>query len=134
MEPKDPENIYKTHLENPRFSSVSNVDSAKQNLAASFVNGLVNCAFGKDNTMTKDGNKWIYRHKTTGVGGVGGVAGGRRHSPPSAAVGMMSATASLGLILLWDVDAGLTEIDKFLYATDDNIKVCTPTAGGGEGA
>ena len=81
MEPKDPENIYKTHLENPRFSSVSNVDSAKQNLAASFVNGLVNCAFGKDNTMTKDGNKWIYRHKTTGVGRVGGVAGGRGHSP-----------------------------------------------------
>lgn len=54
--------------------------------------------------------------------------------PHFAAAGMMSATASLGLILLWDVDAGLTEIDKFLYATDDNIKVCTPTAGGGEGA
>lgn len=130
VEPKDPENIYKTHLENPRFSSVSNVDSAKQNLAASFVNGLVNCAFGKDNTMTKDGNKWIYRHKATGVGrGVGqwllGVV-----TVPHPSAGMMSATASLGLILLWDVDAGLTEIDKFLYATDDNIKVCTPTAAG----
>ena len=25
---------------------------------------------------------------------------------------MMSATASLGLILLWDVDGGLTQIDK----------------------
>ena len=75
MEPKDPENIYKAHLENSRFSSVSNVDSAKQNLAASFVNGLVNCAFGKDNTMTKDGNKWIYKHKATGVWGGGGGCG-----------------------------------------------------------
>jgi 26S proteasome regulatory subunit N1 len=36
--------------------------------------------------------------------------------------GMMSATASLGLILLWDVDAGLSQIDKYLYATEDFIK------------
>jgi 26S proteasome regulatory subunit N1 len=35
---------------------------------------------------------------------------------------MMSATASLGLILLWDVDAGLSQIDKYLYATEDFIK------------
>ena len=38
-------------------------------------------------------------------------------------VGMMSTTASLGLILLWDVDAGLTQIDKYLYSTEDYIKV-----------
>ena len=36
---------------------------------------------------------------------------------------MLSATASLGLILLWDVDAGLTEIDKYLYSGEDNVKV-----------
>ena len=36
---------------------------------------------------------------------------------------MMSATASLGLILLWDVDGGLTQIDKFLYSSEDYIKV-----------
>ena len=38
-------------------------------------------------------------------------------------LGMMSTTASLGLILLWDVDAGLTQIDKYLYSTEDYIKV-----------
>ena len=65
MEPKDPEHIYKTHLENVRFSSVGNVDSAKQNLASSFVNGFVNCAFGRDNTMTEDGNSWIYKNKAS---------------------------------------------------------------------
>lgn len=36
---------------------------------------------------------------------------------------MMSTTASLGLILLWDVDAGLTQIDKYLYSAEDYIKV-----------
>ena len=36
--------------------------------------------------------------------------------------GMLSATASLGLILLWDVDGGLTQIDKYLYSSEDFIK------------
>ena len=28
----------------------------------------------------------------------------------------------LGCLLLWDVDGGLTKIDKYLYSTDDYIK------------
>jgi hypothetical protein len=36
---------------------------------------------------------------------------------------MLSATASLGLVLLWDVDGGLTPIDKYLYSAEDYIKV-----------
>ena len=36
---------------------------------------------------------------------------------------MMSAAASLGLVLLWDVDGGLTQIDKYLYSPEDQIKV-----------
>ena len=36
---------------------------------------------------------------------------------------MMSATATLGLVLLWDVDSGLTQIDKYLYSNEDYIKV-----------
>jgi len=41
--------------------------------------------------------------------------------------GMMSAAASLGLVLLWDIDAGLTQLDKYLYSKEDYIKVnlCT---------
>ena len=34
----------------------------------------------------------------------------------------MSAAASLGAILLWDVETGLTQIDKYLYSTDDHVK------------
>ncbi|SPP77266.1 blast:26S proteasome non-ATPase regulatory subunit 2 [Drosophila guanche] len=102
MEPKTPEDIYKSHLDNSRsrFASIQ-VDSAKQNLAASFVNGFVNAGFGVDKLLSEDGNKWLYKNKEHG---------------------MLSATASLGLILLWDVDGGLTMIDKYLYSTDDNIK------------
>lgn len=102
MEPKTPEDVYKSHLENSRtpFGS-SQVDSARQNLAASFVNGFVNAGFGQDNLLMEDGNKWLYKNKEHG---------------------MLSATASLGLILLWDVDGGLTPIDKYLYSAEDHIK------------
>jgi 26S proteasome regulatory subunit N1 len=37
-------------------------------------------------------------------------------------IGMMSAAASLGAIFLWDVENGLTQIDKYLYSTDDYVK------------
>ncbi|KAG9348164.1 hypothetical protein JZ751_001899 [Albula glossodonta] len=102
MEPKVPDDIYKTHLENNRFGgSGSQVDSARMNLASSFVNGFVNAAFGQDKLLTDDGNKWLYKNKDHG---------------------MLSAAASLGVILLWDVDGGLTQIDKYLYSSEDYIK------------
>ena len=102
MEPKTPEDVYKSHLENsrPPFGG-GQVDSARQNLAASFVNGFVNAAFGQDKLLIEDGNKWLYKNKEHG---------------------MLSATASLGLVLLWDVDGGLTPIDKYLYSSEDYIK------------
>ena len=36
--------------------------------------------------------------------------------------GMMSAAASLGLILLWDLDGGLTQLDAYLLSQKDYIK------------
>ncbi|XP_076169384.1 regulatory particle non-ATPase 1 [Ptiloglossa arizonensis] len=103
MEPKTPEDVYKSHLENsrPTFGGGGQLDSARQNLAASFVNGFVNAAFGQDKLLIEDGNKWLYKNKEHG---------------------MLSATASLGLVLLWDVDGGLTPIDKYLYSSEDYIK------------
>lgn len=67
MDPKTPEDIYKSHLENnrPTFGP-GQVDSARQNLASSFVNGFVNAAFGTDKLLTEDGNKWLYKNKEHG--------------------------------------------------------------------
>ena len=36
--------------------------------------------------------------------------------------GMLSTTASLGMLLQWDVEGGLDKIDKFTYANEDPIK------------
>ena len=103
MEAKTPDDVYKSHLDNvrPAFSGSGSVDSARQNLASSFVNGLINTGFGQDKLLMEDGNKWLYKNKEHG---------------------MLSATASIGLVLLWDVDGGLTQIDKYLYSPEDWIK------------
>lgn len=35
---------------------------------------------------------------------------------------MMAATASLGMVLLWDVDEGLNQLDKYFHHSEDYIK------------
>ncbi|GFH58366.1 hypothetical protein CTEN210_14842 [Chaetoceros tenuissimus] len=108
MEAKTPEDIYKSHLAETggfsrrRDSSGAQVDSARANLASTFVNAFVNAGYGVDKLMTPDNdNAWLYKNKDHG---------------------MMSAAASLGSILLWNVEEGLTQIDKFLYSSEDYVK------------
>ncbi|EGD88911.2 26S proteasome regulatory subunit rpn-1 [Trichophyton rubrum MR1459] len=102
LEPKMPEDIYKTHLENNR-GSLTNVDSARHNLASAFVNAFTNAGFGNDKMMLVDGDKgpWVWKTKDDG---------------------MLSTAASLGMLLQWDVEEGLNQIDKFTYAEEDQIR------------
>jgi len=101
MEPKTPEDIYKSSTDTNRTYS-ANVDSARQNLASTFVNAFVNAGFGRDKLVaTDDGTKWMYKNKEHG---------------------MMSAAASLGMVLMWDVEGSLTQIDKYTQVADDYIK------------
>ena len=51
---------------------------------------------------------------------------------PKAACGLQdhgktSATASLGMITLWDVEGGLPQIDKYLYSRDNHVVAGTLT-------
>jgi 26S proteasome regulatory subunit N1 len=106
LDPKTPEDIYKSHLAETggfsrrRDTGAAQVDSARANLASTFVNAFVNAGFCKDKLMTPD-SEWLYKNKDHG---------------------MMSAAASLGSILLWNVEEGLTQIDKFLYSNEDYVK------------
>jgi len=106
VDAKTPEDIYKSHLAETggfsrrRDAGGPQADSARANLASTFVNGFVNAGFGQDKLMTPD-NEWLYKNKDHG---------------------MLSAAASLGLILLWNVEEGLTQIDKFLYSSEDYVK------------
>jgi 26S proteasome regulatory subunit N1 len=66
-EPKSLEDIYKSHLDGAR--APANVDSAKQNLAGTFVNAFVNAGFGNDKLMVEaeEGQSWIYKNKDHGA-------------------------------------------------------------------
>ncbi|XP_077235192.1 26S proteasome non-ATPase regulatory subunit 2 homolog A-like isoform X2 [Tasmannia lanceolata] len=108
MEAKSPEDIYKVHLIDGRASAGASVDSARQNLAATFVNAFVNAGFGQDKLMTVpaesssggSAGSWLFKNKEHGKA---------------------SAAASLGLILLWDVDSGLAQIDKYFHSNDNHV-------------
>lgn len=99
VEPKLPEQIFKSHLEEKRSTAV--LDSAKQNLAASFVNAFVNAGFCKDALMIVEDCQWVYKNKE---------------------LGMMSTVGSLGTLLLWGIDDGLTLIDKYQWSSDVHVK------------
>mmetsp|Transcript_8280 Transcript_8280/g.24366 ORF Transcript_8280/g.24366 Transcript_8280/m.24366 type:complete len:927 (+) Transcript_8280:125-2905(+) len=110
MEAKLPEDIYKTHLIEGRTPSGPAVDSARANLAATFVNAFVNAGFGHDKLLTAQSAEG-----TTGEGSsssnVSWIFKNKDH-------GKMSAAASLGSVLLWDVEGGLPQVDTFLYSEE----------------
>ena len=98
LEPKTPEDIYKMHLE-PRAVSI---ESWRSNLASSFVNGFLNAGFKSDKLMLAEGTKWLTKNKD---------------------FGQLAATASVGLLYLWDVDGGVgTIMDKFMDLPHDHAK------------
>jgi hypothetical protein len=49
--------------------STANIDSARANLAGSFVNAFVNAGFGNDKLMVdaSEGDSWIYKNKDHGM-------------------------------------------------------------------
>jgi 26S proteasome regulatory subunit N1 len=103
LDPKTTEDIYKSHLESNRVAGLTNLDSARHNLSAAFVNAFVNAGFGNDKMMMVEEEKssWVWKTKEEG---------------------MMSTVASIGTLLLWDVEGGLDKIDKYTYAPEDQIQ------------
>lgn len=107
LAPKAPEDIFKSHLSeggmSRRAGHAAMADSAKANLASTFVNAFANAGFCADKLMVDetDSSQWVFKNKDHG---------------------MTSAAASLGLIYLWNVDDGLNKIDKYLIHSDNNIK------------
>ncbi len=64
--------VYKSHLTEGRAPSGPAVDSARQNLASTFVNAFVNAGFGQDKLMTvipetesTENVHWIFKNKVS---------------------------------------------------------------------
>lgn len=102
-EPKAPKDLYKMHLIENRHLSNMKIDSAKENLADTFVNGFANAGFGTDTLLLGDDSKksWIFKTKQQD---------------------RMSVVASMGLLYLWDSEEGSAQLDTLFYSDDDSIK------------
>ncbi|ODV90819.1 hypothetical protein CANCADRAFT_68858 [Tortispora caseinolytica NRRL Y-17796] len=103
-DPMVPEDIFKSHLDHSVSRPISSsLDSAKQNLGAAYVNAFANTGFGNDKLITVDdeSSSWIYKTKDAG---------------------MLATTASCGLIFLWDINAGLEYVFKFLDSSEPMVK------------
>ena len=102
MEPKHPDSIFKTHLEERKVGEAQ-LDSAEQNLAKTYVNAFVNAGLSNDLLISKKegADDWVFSNKDEG---------------------QLAAAASLGLLQIWDIDEGLEAIDKYLERPEDNIQ------------
>jgi 26S proteasome regulatory subunit N1 len=98
LEPKVPEDIYKSHLADALKIIVP---SPRQHLASSFVNAMVNAGFCTDRLLTSDeviaDDNLSWTHKT------------KEH-------GLLSTIASIGLVNLWNADIGLAQLDRYMYS------------------
>jgi len=114
MEAKVPEDVYKSHLIDGRGTST--VDSASGNTAATYVNAFVNAGFGHDKLVT------VEEEGEAGEGeGEGGNSSSIHWIFRNKSHGKMAAAASLGMIMLWDVEGGLPKVDRYLYASDTMV-------------
>lgn len=76
------------------------VESAKNNLASTYVNAWVNAGFGSDKLVSPADSQWVFRNKDSG---------------------QMAAAASLGMINAWD-ESRLDALDKYLNAEEENVR------------
>lgn len=101
LDPKTVEQIFKSHPEeSSRILGAAALNSAKKNLTETYATSFVNMGFGSDALLTTQAGPWFAKNKEGGK---------------------FAAAAGLGLIYMWDWEAGMNAIDKYLYIPDDNI-------------
>lgn len=103
VEAKTPEDIYKTHLAGGvgRRDEGPQPESARANLASTFVNAFVNAGYQQDKLITTKDSTWVYKN--------------REHA-------MMSAVASVGMVHMWNPDEGLNAVSKYLDAPEEYVR------------
>lgn len=130
MEPKVPEDVYKSAISGSVSTMMAEedsgrVESARKNLADTIVNAFVNAGFKADKLMTKK------PASTEGASTASSSSSTSTADNNRAALsdwishnkncGKISAAASLGLIHLWDADEGMSQCDKFMYSNDPAV-------------
>ena len=96
VEPKHPEEVFKSHLEETKGSDAK-LDSYKLNMAASIASSFINAGFGTESLLSKKDSDWFSRNKDEGV---------------------LNLLAGLGLINMWDIECGPNELEKYMSSNE----------------
>ena len=81
LEPKHPEDVFKSHLEDKKRGDSKKLESYKINMAYSIASGFINAGFGTEVLLSKKDSDWVFKNKEEGL---------------------TCMLAGLGLVNIWD--------------------------------
>ena len=88
LEPKHPEDVFKSHLEDKK-SSNKKLESSRINMAYSIASAFINAGYGTEVLLSKKDSDWIYKNKEQGI---------------------QCLLAGIGLVNIWDYLEGPNKV------------------------
>jgi len=67
LEPKHPEDVFKSHLEDKKGNKNKKIESSKTNMAYSIASAFINAGFGTEVLLSKKDSDWIFKNKEQGI-------------------------------------------------------------------
>ena len=67
LEPKHPEDVFKSHLEDKKSQNTKKIESYKINMAYSIASSFINAGYGTEVLLSKKDSDWIYKNKEEGI-------------------------------------------------------------------
>ena len=100
LEPKHPEDVFKSHLEDKKGRDSKKLESYKINMAYSIASSFVNAGFGTEVLLSKKGSDWIFKNKEEGI---------------------TCLLAGLGLVNIWDYLEGPGKLYEYAGNKETDI-------------
>ena len=89
LEPKHPEDVFKSHLEDKKSQNTKKLESYKINMAYSIASSFINAGYGTEVLLSKKDSDWIYKNKEEGI---------------------QCLIAGIGLVNIWDYLEGPNKV------------------------
>ena len=99
LEPKHPEDVFKSHLEDKK-SSNKKIESSKINMAYSIASAFINAGFGTEVLLSKKDSDWIFKNKEQGI---------------------QCLISGIGLINIWDYLEGPNKVYELAGKNEKDI-------------
>ena len=100
LEPKHPEDVFKSHLEDKKTQNKKKLESYKINMAYSIASSFINAGFGTEVLLSKKDSDWIFKNKEEGI---------------------QCLIAGMGLVNIWDYLEGPNKVYELAGNKEQDI-------------